>query len=208
MKLFYISFVIFLSFQMLFVDADKNVEVDEISEIHGVKHNNESELIAKNIDRGYFDWEWFIILSTNKTSSNKRAFSQYLSLFWPLGQSRAAVEPNFKPVTKYIHQLIKVRQILFDGPYSWYTYWYTYHYTWICKWRCIESLDFWFTVNNPLLYVISLNETKDRLFVWFAFLLHVLFKRCKKEQKSKNQSVHWILVNWNVVCIIVIQNNL
>jgi hypothetical protein len=40
---------------MLFVDADKNVEVDEISEIHGVKHNNESELIAKNNDRGYFD---------------------------------------------------------------------------------------------------------------------------------------------------------
>ena len=33
---------------MLFVDADKNVEVDEISKIHGVKHNNESELIAKN----------------------------------------------------------------------------------------------------------------------------------------------------------------
>jgi hypothetical protein len=55
MKFFYISFVIFLSFQMLFVDADKNVEVDEISEIHGVKHNNESELIAKNNDRGYFD---------------------------------------------------------------------------------------------------------------------------------------------------------
>jgi hypothetical protein len=40
---------------MLFVDADKNVEVDEISEIHGVKHYNESELIAKNNGRGYFD---------------------------------------------------------------------------------------------------------------------------------------------------------
>ena len=55
MKFFYISFVIFLSFQMLFVDADKNVEVDEISEIHGVKHHNYSESIAKNIDRGYFE---------------------------------------------------------------------------------------------------------------------------------------------------------
>ena len=52
---------------MLFVDADKNVEVDEISEIHGVKHNNESELIAKNNDRGYFDWEWFIIMSMQPT---------------------------------------------------------------------------------------------------------------------------------------------
>ena len=63
MKFFYISFVIFLSFQMLFVDADKNVEVDEISEIHGVKHHNYSESIAKNIDRGYFEWERLIIPS-------------------------------------------------------------------------------------------------------------------------------------------------
>ena len=55
MKFFYISFVIFLSFQMLFVDADKNIEVDGISKLHGVKHHNKSELIAKNIDQGYFD---------------------------------------------------------------------------------------------------------------------------------------------------------
>ena len=55
MKFLYISFSIFLSFQMLFVNADKNIKVDEISEMHGVKHHNKSELIAKNVDRGYFD---------------------------------------------------------------------------------------------------------------------------------------------------------
>ena len=55
MKFFYISFVIFLSLQMLFVDAEKNIEVDEIIEMHGVKHQNYSESIAKNIDRGYFE---------------------------------------------------------------------------------------------------------------------------------------------------------
>ena len=55
MKFLSISVAIFLSFQMLFVDAEKNIKVDEISEMHGVKHHNKSELIAKNIDRGYFD---------------------------------------------------------------------------------------------------------------------------------------------------------
>jgi hypothetical protein len=55
MKFLSISVTIFLSFQMLFVDADKNIEVDGISEIHGLKHHIKSELIAKNIDRGYFD---------------------------------------------------------------------------------------------------------------------------------------------------------
>ena len=55
MKFFYISFVIFLSLQMLFVEAYKNIEVDEIIEVHGVKHHNYSESIAKNIDRGYFE---------------------------------------------------------------------------------------------------------------------------------------------------------
>ena len=55
MKFFYVSFVIFLSFQMLFVDADKNIEDDEISEMNGVKHHNYSESIANNINRGYFD---------------------------------------------------------------------------------------------------------------------------------------------------------
>ena len=55
MKFLSISVAIFLTFQMLFVEADKNIEVDEISEIHGVKHHNKSELFAKNIDRGYFD---------------------------------------------------------------------------------------------------------------------------------------------------------
>ena len=30
----------------------------------------------------------------NETSSNKSSFSQYLALFWPLRQSRTAVEPN------------------------------------------------------------------------------------------------------------------
>ena len=63
MKFFYISFVIFLSLQSLFVEAYKNIEVDEIIEVHGVKHHNYSESIAKNIDRGYFEWERFIILS-------------------------------------------------------------------------------------------------------------------------------------------------
>ena len=55
MKFLSISVAIFLTFQMLCVDADKNIEVDGISEMHGVKHHNKSELIAKNIDRGYFD---------------------------------------------------------------------------------------------------------------------------------------------------------
>ena len=54
MKFLSILVVIFLS-QMLFVDADKNIEIDAISEMYGVKHHNYSELIAKNIDRGYFD---------------------------------------------------------------------------------------------------------------------------------------------------------
>ena len=40
----------------------------------------------------------------NETSSKKRSFAQYLSLFWLVRQSRAAVEP--KLVTKYTHQLI------------------------------------------------------------------------------------------------------
>ena len=55
MKFLSILVVIFLSSQMLFVDADKNIEVDAISEMYGVKHHNYSEFIAKYIDRGYFD---------------------------------------------------------------------------------------------------------------------------------------------------------
>ena len=39
---------------------------------------------------------------------NKQSFLQYLSLFWPVQQSRAAIEPNFKPVTKYTYQLIYI----------------------------------------------------------------------------------------------------
>ena len=55
MKFFSILVAIFLTFQILLVDAEVGIEVDEISEMHGVKHHNKSELFAKNIDRGYFD---------------------------------------------------------------------------------------------------------------------------------------------------------
>ena len=65
--------------------------------------------------------------------------------FWPVRQSRAAVEPN-----------LSLSQ---NTPISWCTY----RYTWICIWRCVNRvtvfkfLVYW--VNNmrrPLLYVISL----------------------------------------------------
>ena len=49
MKFFSILFAIFLTFQILLVDAEVGIEVDEISEMHGVKHHNKSELFAKNI---------------------------------------------------------------------------------------------------------------------------------------------------------------
>jgi hypothetical protein len=34
------------------------------------------------------------IAKTNETSSNKSSFLQYLPLFWPVRQFRAAVEPK------------------------------------------------------------------------------------------------------------------
>ena len=40
-------------------------------------------------------WLESLCYRVNKTSSNKSSFSQYLPLFWPVRQSRAAVEPNF-----------------------------------------------------------------------------------------------------------------
>ena len=41
--------------------------------------------------RPFLDW---VVLSDIETSSNKSSFLQYLPLFWPVLQSRAAVEPN------------------------------------------------------------------------------------------------------------------
>ena len=51
----------------------------------------------------------------NETSRNESFFSQYLPLFWPVRQSRAALGPN-----------LSLSQ---NTPISWYTYCYTYSYT-------------------------------------------------------------------------------
>ena len=94
------------------------------------------------------------ILCTNEMSSNKSSFSRYLPFFWPVRQSRAAVEPN----------LSLSRNTLIS--------WYAYCYTWICIWRCVNSvtvfkfLVYW--VNNtrcPLLYVISLCFVQYKAYI-------------------------------------------
>ena len=79
----------------------------------------------------------------NKMSSNKSSFSQYLSLFWPVRQSRAAVEPN-----------LGLSQ---NTPISWYTY----CYTWICILGWVlwnrNSLEFKFDDTR-----LSSTETANR----------------------------------------------
>ena len=89
--------------------------------------------------------KWVGFICTNETSSNEGSFLQYLTLFWPVRQSRAAVEPN-----------LSLSQ---NTPISWYTY----IYTWICIWWCVNCV----TVFIFLVY--SVNNTSYPFIVSYLF---------------------------------------
>ena len=87
-----------------------------------------------------------IIDQRNKTSSNKSSFSQYLPLFWPVWQSRAAVEPNSNLSQNNLSSNIHIAM-----------------YIQICIKRCIDRVTVFkfqvYSVNTTrctLIYVISL----------------------------------------------------
>ena len=93
-------------------------------------------------------------------SSNKDSFLQYLPLFWPVRQLRAAV-PN-----------LSLSQ---NTPISWYTYCYTYIHTWICILRCINRVrvfKFWvYSDNNthcPLRLRWQCYQSRDLNFDFFV----------------------------------------
>ena len=67
-------------------------------------------------------WLWgrlacIIMNMPNKMSRNKSSFSWYLPLFWPVPQSRAAVEPNLSlsqntPISSFVNQVMAFKLYL------------------------------------------------------------------------------------------------
>ena len=109
----------------------------------------------------------------NERSSNKSSFAWYLSLSWPVCQSRAAVEPN-----------LRLSQ---NTPISWYTY----HYTWIFIWWYVN----WVMVFKFLVY--SLNKTQHTL-LYVISLWQVLRAYCPKYTMSTEdgRSMSVFLLYW------------
>ena len=96
----------------------------------------------------------------------------------------------------YVSRGLQLNQILSlyqNAPISWYILIYIHWCVYGDASIELRSLNFW---HYPLHHVIFMNETKDRLFVWFTFLLHVLFKRCKKTHGNQriNQFIEFRLI--------------